>query len=129
MSPEALSGDAYSGYAADIWALGVTLYALAYGTLPFGGNSILSLFDSIANDPLTFPVGKYERLRAPPTSILYACKRVGLWRSNLTSPTGFNFWHAHERHTSPLELGPSAPASMARYGRHKPFPSVFRYAF
>ncbi|KDO17643.1 CAMKK protein kinase [Saprolegnia parasitica CBS 223.65] len=55
MSPEALSGEEYSGYAADIWALGVTLYALAVGQLPFQAPSILALFDVIATAPLTFP--------------------------------------------------------------------------
>ncbi|EQC33557.1 CAMKK protein kinase [Saprolegnia diclina VS20] len=55
MSPEALSGEEYSGYAADIWALGVTLYALAVGQLPFQAQSILALFDVIATAPLIFP--------------------------------------------------------------------------
>jgi len=34
-APESFSGDAYNGYASDVWALGVTLYALHYQTLPF----------------------------------------------------------------------------------------------
>ncbi|OQS01731.1 protein kinase [Achlya hypogyna] len=55
MSPEALSGDEYSGYAADIWALGVTLYALVCGSLPFEAPNILALFDTIATAPLVFP--------------------------------------------------------------------------
>ncbi|OQR88205.1 kinase [Thraustotheca clavata] len=58
MSPEALSGEAYSGYAADIWALGVTLYALVCGVLPFQAPNILALFDAIANQPLIFPETK-----------------------------------------------------------------------
>ncbi len=55
MSPEALSGDDYSGYAADIWALGVTLYALVCGVLPFQADSVLALFELIGSGQFTFP--------------------------------------------------------------------------
>lgn len=34
-APELLNGTPYDGYAADIWALGVTLYVLVCGTYPF----------------------------------------------------------------------------------------------
>ncbi|CAI5721380.1 unnamed protein product [Hyaloperonospora brassicae] len=35
MGPETLKGGEYSAYAADIWALGVTVHALALGAIPF----------------------------------------------------------------------------------------------
>ncbi|KAH9089418.1 hypothetical protein LEN26_019201 [Aphanomyces euteiches] len=63
MSPEAISGDAYSGFAADIWALGVTLYALVVGKLPFQADSILALFDLIAQVPVVFPASLSPDLR------------------------------------------------------------------
>ena len=34
-APESFSGEPYSGYLSDIWALGITLYALNFQTLPF----------------------------------------------------------------------------------------------
>lgn len=42
-----------SGKAADIWSMGVTLYCLRYGHIPFEKTGILELYDSIRSDDLT----------------------------------------------------------------------------
>ncbi|OXB41392.1 hypothetical protein B1J92_K02167g [Nakaseomyces glabratus] len=39
----------------DIWALGVTLYCLVFGMLPFVSSFELELFEKIVNDPVKFP--------------------------------------------------------------------------
>jgi [calcium/calmodulin-dependent protein kinase] kinase len=41
-----------SGRAADIWSMGITLYCLRYGHIPFEQHGVLELYESIRNDDL-----------------------------------------------------------------------------
>jgi len=43
-----------SGKAADIWSMGVTLYCLKYGRIPFKKSGIFELYESIRQDEITF---------------------------------------------------------------------------
>ena len=47
MSPEIVSKKEYSGQAADIWAIGVVLYVLLTGMLPFRADDEKNLFRKI----------------------------------------------------------------------------------
>eukprot|EP00644_Phytophthora_capsici_P017606 jgi/Phyca11/55643/gw1.42.310.1 len=57
LAPECTTGDEYDPYQVDVWAVGVTMFTLLSGTLPFG-TSVASLSDvmtSIREDPLVLP--------------------------------------------------------------------------
>jgi serine/threonine-protein kinase len=52
MSPEQLAGKKIEG-ASDLFSLGVSLYQMACGKLPFEGDSMAQLMYRIANEPHT----------------------------------------------------------------------------
>ncbi|RKP26964.1 kinase-like domain-containing protein, partial [Syncephalis pseudoplumigaleata] len=60
MAPELVSVDrhAFSGKAADIWSMGVTLYCMCFGRLPFVGESILDVYAAIREKPLSGMLNK-----------------------------------------------------------------------
>ena len=55
MAPEIVSKKEYCGPPADIWALGVLLFALLCGTFPFKGSNDKDLYKRIARGEFTVP--------------------------------------------------------------------------
>ena len=55
LAPEICAGEEYDGFAADIWALGVSLYSFVYGDMPFKGDSLIDLYDDIVEKDVPFP--------------------------------------------------------------------------
>lgn len=55
VAPEILSYKPYSGFKSDIWSLGIILFALCCGRLPFKGNSFKELRESIISSDYTLP--------------------------------------------------------------------------
>ncbi|KAJ3331999.1 hypothetical protein HDU76_001615 [Blyttiomyces sp. JEL0837] len=51
-----------SARATDIWAMGVTLFCLLYGFVPFKGESIIKLYESIQFSPIPFPADSSKNL-------------------------------------------------------------------
>jgi len=58
-APESLSQQTnstpYSGKAADIWSLGVTLYCLVVGKVPFQGENVPAVYDKIKTEDIEVP--------------------------------------------------------------------------
>eukprot|EP00746_Dinoflagellata_sp_MGD_P127046 gnl/MRDRNA2_/MRDRNA2_61737_c0_seq1.p1 gnl/MRDRNA2_/MRDRNA2_61737_c0~~gnl/MRDRNA2_/MRDRNA2_61737_c0_seq1.p1 ORF type:complete len:698 (-),score=132.48 gnl/MRDRNA2_/MRDRNA2_61737_c0_seq1:125-2218(-) len=61
MAPEIVRGESYSGFAADIWALGVVLFGLLCGALPFAGKNELQLYSRIRRGTFRVPEGIGDR--------------------------------------------------------------------
>lgn len=55
MAPEIVRGEPYSGFAVDVWALGVVVFALLCGTLPFVARTEMQLYAKIRRAIFTPP--------------------------------------------------------------------------
>jgi len=58
MSPEIVSGKEYSGFCADIWALGVLIFVLLLGRFPFKAQTEHELFQKIRRGAFTIAAGE-----------------------------------------------------------------------
>ncbi|KAM6327882.1 maternal embryonic leucine zipper kinase isoform 4-T5 [Alca torda] len=54
-APELIQGKAYIGSEADIWSMGVLLYALLCGFLPFDDNSLMAVYRRITRGKYSIP--------------------------------------------------------------------------
>ena len=55
IAPEIIDENGYSGFTADIWSLGVLLYAMTTGSMPFRANSIEELHKHILDVDFQIP--------------------------------------------------------------------------
>lgn len=55
LAPEIILDEGYEGFAADVWSLGVLLYAMLQGTVPFKASNISDLHKLILKGDFEFP--------------------------------------------------------------------------
>lgn len=63
MAPEIMTGRAYDPFKADIWSMGVTIYCLATGRIPWISTSVEALKRSITSGTVPFPREFPQELR------------------------------------------------------------------
>lgn len=67
MAPEIVRGDTYCGFGVDMWALGVVLFAMLGGALPFTGRNELQIYGKIRRGIFAWPAGA---ISGPPLDII-----------------------------------------------------------
>jgi [calcium/calmodulin-dependent protein kinase] kinase len=72
MAPELVSSERTDvmGQPADIWSMGVTLYCLRYGCVPFRKMNVVDLYDSISNDKVNLESEENKDFRDLMTRLL-----------------------------------------------------------
>mmetsp|Transcript_156965 Transcript_156965/g.273265 ORF Transcript_156965/g.273265 Transcript_156965/m.273265 type:complete len:684 (-) Transcript_156965:56-2107(-) len=72
MAPEIVRGEGYSGFCTDVWALGVVLFALLCGALPFVGRTEMQLYAKIRRGTFICP----DLLGEPPKRLVKSMLRL-----------------------------------------------------
>lgn len=70
MAPELVMGKEYSGFSTDMWALGIVLFAMLSGRLPFEGQTESQLYAKIRRGIFRFPDGVSDLPRRVVAGIL-----------------------------------------------------------
>lgn len=90
VAPEVLSDKGYDGKKADVWSIGVILYVLLAGFLPFDESTIVALFAKIQNADFTYPSWFTPEVRALLDKMLVADPAVRLSLAQIKAEPWYN---------------------------------------
>ena len=55
LAPEIIINCGYSGFFSDLWSIGIALFTMLCGTVPYRGNSLQELLNAEKNDKIVYP--------------------------------------------------------------------------
>ena len=73
MSPECVKGDPYFGFAADIWAIGMTMYHCLFGDVAFKAANNVALYKMIESQEVRYPEEGMSDLEDSLKALLRRC--------------------------------------------------------
>lgn len=89
VAPEVLSDQGYDGKKADVWSIGVILYVLLAGFLPFDESTIVALFAKIQAADFTYPSWFTPETRALLDTMLVADPKTRITLSQIKTHPWF----------------------------------------
>ena len=78
LAPEMLTGELFKGKPVDVWAVGITLYLLIYGTLPFQAKTVPEMYEQIRTKEITYPPETAAGIAVSP-SLIDLLQNVSSW--------------------------------------------------
>lgn len=63
LAPEVIADEGYHDFTVDIWSLGILLYAMVCGTVPYKGANLSELHEAILNRKIAFPQEVSEEVK------------------------------------------------------------------
>lgn len=102
MSPEIINNQKHSYFKADIWALGVILYALLSGKFPFKAQNDKDLYNKIRKGVFVLPDGITLEAKSVLLNMLQIDPSFRRWTQNLLK----DVWLLNAKSKSKMELSP-----------------------
>ncbi len=113
MSPEIVLRKEYAGPPADVWALGVLLYAMLCGTFPFKGRNDKELYRRISACQLVFP----DHLSLLARSLLQSIFKVDPDKRPAAAEIAKDDWLSEQEQEQPFQKVPKeTPTGSERQG-------------
>jgi hypothetical protein len=110
VAPEVLSDQGYDGKKADVWSIGVILYVLLAGFLPFDESTIVALFAKIQAADFTYPSWFTPETRALLDLMLVADPKVRITLTEIKSHPWFQGAAGALDH-APAHASPTMPTA------------------